>query len=74
MYKNALSPIVKAFMANGRRYNLVNSAILELFDFIRLVSGVCVYVRVRARVCDVTKSFCPTPVLTLTLGTLAQVP
>ena len=25
-------------MANGRRYNLINSAILELFDFIRLVS------------------------------------
>ena len=38
IYKNLLSPIVKAFMANGRRYNLINSAILELFDFIRLVS------------------------------------
>jgi hypothetical protein len=36
IYKNLFSPIVKAFMANGRRYNLVNSAILELFDFIRV--------------------------------------
>ncbi len=37
--KNLLSPIVKAFMATGHRYNLINSAILELFTFIRLVSG-----------------------------------
>lgn len=36
VYRNLLSPIVKAFMANGHRYNLVDSAILELFDFIRL--------------------------------------
>ncbi len=39
VYRNLLSPIVKAFMANGHRYNLVDSAILELFDFIRLVRG-----------------------------------
>ncbi|CDW53421.1 serine:threonine protein phosphatase 4 [Trichuris trichiura] len=28
-------PIVKCFVANGRTYNLLNSAMLELFEFIR---------------------------------------
>jgi len=32
---NALAPGVDAFLANGERYNMVNSAFLELFDFIR---------------------------------------
>lgn len=36
---NLLAPIVKAFMANGRRYNLLNSAIIELFEYLRMVSG-----------------------------------
>ena len=30
-------PIVQAFLINGKRYNLLNSAILELFQFIRNV-------------------------------------
>ncbi|KAL4852743.1 Serine/threonine-protein phosphatase 4 regulatory subunit 3 [Chlorella vulgaris] len=30
-----LGPVVAAFLANGSRYNLLNSACLELFDFIR---------------------------------------
>lgn len=30
-----LAPVVAAFMENGPRYNLLNSACLELFDFIR---------------------------------------
>ena len=31
-------PIVEAFLANGNRYNLLNSAIIELFEFIKMVS------------------------------------
>ncbi|KAJ6772187.1 BINDING PROTEIN-RELATED [Salix koriyanagi] len=34
---NLLKPIVDAFVSNGDRYNLLNSAILELFEFIRKV-------------------------------------
>ncbi|KAF6156957.1 hypothetical protein GIB67_039718 [Kingdonia uniflora] len=32
---NLLKPIVEAFISNGHRYNLLNSAILELFELIR---------------------------------------
>ncbi|XP_035548314.1 serine/threonine-protein phosphatase 4 regulatory subunit 3-like isoform X2 [Juglans regia] len=32
---NLLKPIVDAFVGNGSRYNLLNSAVLELFDYIR---------------------------------------
>lgn len=32
-------PIVEAFLANGSRYNLLNSAIIELFEFIKMVSS-----------------------------------
>ncbi|KAK7264697.1 hypothetical protein RJT34_32307 [Clitoria ternatea] len=32
---NVLKPIVDAFVTNGNRYNLLNSAVLELFEFIR---------------------------------------
>ena len=35
--KNLLKPIVNAFVANGDRYNLLNSAVLELFEYIRKV-------------------------------------
>ena len=35
---NLFSPIVKTLMANGQRYNLVNSAIIEFFKFITTVS------------------------------------
>ena len=34
---NLLAPIVKAFIDNGRRYNLLNSAIIELFEYLRVV-------------------------------------
>lgn len=34
---NLFKPIVDAFVCNGNRYNLLNSAILELFEFIRKV-------------------------------------
>lgn len=32
---NLLKPIVDAFVQNGKRYNLLNSAVLELFEHIR---------------------------------------
>ena len=35
---NLFKPIIKAFIANGCRYNLINSAIIELFEYIKLVS------------------------------------
>jgi len=35
---NLLKPIVDAFLSNGDRYNLLNSAILELFEYIRKVT------------------------------------
>lgn len=36
--KKVIDPVVECFMSNGHRYNLLNSAILEFFDFIRHVS------------------------------------
>lgn len=36
MLKNNLfEPIMTVFMENGSRYNLLNSSVLELVDFIR---------------------------------------
>ncbi|XP_057958597.1 uncharacterized protein LOC131151368 [Malania oleifera] len=32
---NLLKPVVEAFVGNGDRYNLLNSAVLELFEYIR---------------------------------------
>ncbi|XP_004487777.1 uncharacterized protein [Cicer arietinum] len=32
---NLLKPVVDVFIANGSRYNLLNSAVLELFEYIR---------------------------------------
>ncbi|KAL5996365.1 hypothetical protein ACLOJK_026442 [Asimina triloba] len=34
---NLLKPIVEVFISNGNRYNLLNSAVLELFEYIRKV-------------------------------------
>ena len=37
-------PIVKTLVSNGDRYNMVNSAILEMFEFIKTVSEcMCMY-------------------------------
>lgn len=30
-------PVVEAFKANGTKYNLLNSAMIEMFEFIRIV-------------------------------------
>ena len=38
MNENLFRPIVDAFLANGDRYNLINSAMIELFEFITSVS------------------------------------
>ncbi len=35
--KNLFGPIVETFKANKRRYNLLNSALIELFEYIRQV-------------------------------------
>jgi len=32
---NAFSPVIKVFKLNGDRYNLLNSSVLELIDFVR---------------------------------------
>ncbi|GMI95845.1 PLATINUM SENSITIVE 2 LIKE, Suppressor of MEK 1 [Hibiscus trionum] len=32
---NLLKPVIDAFVANGNRYNVLNSAVLELFEYIR---------------------------------------
>lgn len=34
---NLLKPVVDAFVGTGNRYNLLNSAVLELFEYIRKV-------------------------------------
>lgn len=34
---NLLKPIVDVFLANDNRYNLLNSAVLDLFEYIRKV-------------------------------------
>ena len=31
---NLLEPVITVFVANGERYNLLNSVVLELFDLI----------------------------------------
>ena len=38
MKNGLLEPVLRAFVANGSRYNLLNSAALELLDFIRKAS------------------------------------
>lgn len=38
-----LKPVVDVFVANGNRYNLLNSAVLELFEYIRKVLFFCLY-------------------------------
>lgn len=34
---NLFKPIVDVFIGNGSRYNLLNSAVLDLFEYIRKV-------------------------------------
>ena len=39
-----LAPVIQAFEENGDKYNMINSAIIELFEFIRVVSGLLVLI------------------------------
>jgi len=36
---NLFAPVIDAFVRNNGRYNLLDSAILEMFEFIKLVSS-----------------------------------
>ena len=47
--RNLFKPIVDAFVANGDRYNLLNSAVLDLFEFIRKV--LLVFVQCVLQIC-----------------------
>lgn len=46
MKGNLFAPVVEAFIRNNNRYNLLESAILELFEFIKLedIKILCTYV------------------------------
>lgn len=46
MKGNLFAPVVEAFIRNNGRYNLLESAILELFEFIKLedIKILCTYV------------------------------
>lgn len=35
--KRVLDKVVDCFKANGSKYNLLNSALIEIFEFIRMV-------------------------------------
>lgn len=35
---NLFKPVIDSFLSNNGRYNLLDSAILEMFEFIKLVS------------------------------------
>jgi protein phosphatase-4 regulatory subunit 3 len=35
---NLFAPVVEALVSNNGRYNLLDSAILEMFEFIKIVS------------------------------------
>lgn len=37
-------PVIKAFLNNGSRYNLMNSAIIEMFEYVRVVSIALIFV------------------------------
>uniref|UniRef100_A0A8C5SXN7 Serine/threonine-protein phosphatase 4 regulatory subunit 3-like central domain-containing protein n=1 Tax=Laticauda laticaudata TaxID=8630 RepID=A0A8C5SXN7_LATLA len=40
---NLFEPVINALLDNGTRYNLLNSAVIELFEFIRVVSFMCIF-------------------------------
>jgi len=62
---NLFAPIVDAFKANKRRYNLLNSALIELFEYIRqvniyylIISIVNVFIFLLGRYKNINKLFC----------------
>ncbi|CAG5121155.1 unnamed protein product [Candidula unifasciata] len=44
--ENLFRPVVDAFLANGDRYNLINSAMIELFEFIKVedIKSLSIYI------------------------------
>lgn len=42
---NLFEPVINALLDNGTRYNLLNSAVIELFEFIRVVSAAAALTR-----------------------------
>ncbi len=41
---NLFAPVIDSFVSNNGRYNLLDSAILEMFEFIKLVRTLRTYV------------------------------
>jgi hypothetical protein len=48
---NLFAPVIDAFVRNNGRYNLLDSAILEMFEFIKLVS-------LRFILCSICRTLC----------------
>lgn len=49
---NLFAPVIDAFVKNNGRYNLLDSAIVEMFEFIKLVSFQFVFVSSVPLVCN----------------------
>jgi hypothetical protein len=60
---NLLEPVIQVFMQNGPRYNLLNSAVLELVEFIRkeniraLISHLVEQFGAQLETCDYVTTF-----------------
>ncbi|XP_038171858.1 protein PPP4R3C-like [Arvicola amphibius] len=50
MRKNLFEPVINAFLRNGKRYNMLNSAIIELFEFIRVEN-------IKSLIANIVKNF-----------------
>lgn len=49
---NLFEPVINALLDNGTRYNLLNSAIIELFEFIKVVRRHTDKVSITTGVCE----------------------
>lgn len=48
--KNLFEPVINAFLRNGKQYNMLNSAIIELFEFIRVEN-------IKSLIANIVKNF-----------------
>ncbi len=48
---NLVEPVIRTFKNNGNKYNLLNSALIELFEFIRLVSLLTLFAHLILYIC-----------------------
>lgn len=46
---NLFEPVINALLDNGTRYNLLNSAIIELFEFIKVVRNLGLFIKKKRR-------------------------